>query len=211
MKIVEVNHPLVRHKLGKLRDIGTDPVLFRQLASEIAAMLAYEATRDVRVAEVDIITPVSPTPPVVPLLVPLLVMAWSLGVRHGSPLPRLTDVTTFSDLLAELLRREAGRPLVTFYDHATDERVELSVTTYANWVAKAASLLCEEHDLERGDRVRVDLPVHWLGPVFLGAAWTAGLVVVLDGDDPADAVVCGPVMKCPRKVRSGTVICPEAE
>jgi uracil phosphoribosyltransferase len=46
MKTVEIKHPLVRHKLGKLRDIGTDPVLFRQVAGEIAAMLAYEATRD---------------------------------------------------------------------------------------------------------------------------------------------------------------------
>ena len=46
MKTVEVSHPLVRHKLGKLRDVGTDPVLFRQLAGEIAALLAYEATRD---------------------------------------------------------------------------------------------------------------------------------------------------------------------
>lgn len=99
-------------------------------------------------------------------------------------------MTTFSQLLADLLRRDPGRPLVTFYDHATDERVELSVTTYANWVAKTASLLVEEHDLERGDRLRVDLPAHWLGPVFLGAAWTAGLVVT-DADDP-DAVVCGP-------------------
>lgn len=99
-------------------------------------------------------------------------------------------MTTFSTLLADLLRREPGRPLVTFYDHATDERVELSVTTYANWVAKAASLLVEEHDLERGDRVRIDLPAHWLGTVFLGAAWTAGLVVT--DDDEADAVVCGP-------------------
>ena len=46
MKTLEVSHPLVRHKLGKLRDVGTDPVLFRQLAGEIAALLAYEATRD---------------------------------------------------------------------------------------------------------------------------------------------------------------------
>jgi uracil phosphoribosyltransferase len=46
MKIIEVDHPLVRHKLGMLRDIQTHPVLFRQLASEIAALLAYEATRD---------------------------------------------------------------------------------------------------------------------------------------------------------------------
>ena len=46
MKIVEVSHPLVRHKLGKLRDIATDSTNFRQLAGEIAALLAFEATRD---------------------------------------------------------------------------------------------------------------------------------------------------------------------
>lgn len=99
-------------------------------------------------------------------------------------------MTTFTDVLRDLLARDAGRPLVTFYDDGTGERVELSVTTYANWVAKAAGLLVEECDLERGQRLRVDLPTHWLGTVFLGAAWTVGLVVT-DGDDP-DAVVCGP-------------------
>lgn len=46
MHVVEIRHPLVRHKLGKLRDIRTDPVQFRQLAGELAALLAYEATRD---------------------------------------------------------------------------------------------------------------------------------------------------------------------
>ncbi len=93
-------------------------------------------------------------------------------------------------MLAAQLKGDAGRPLVTFYDGASGERVELSVTTYANWVAKAASLLVEEHDLERGDTLRIDLPTHWLGPVFLGAAWSVGLIVT-DGDTP-DAVVCGP-------------------
>jgi uncharacterized protein (TIGR03089 family) len=102
----------------------------------------------------------------------------------------VADVTTFPALLSRLLRGEPGRPLLTYYDHASGERTELSVTTYANWVAKAASLLVEEHDLARGDRLRIDLPTHWLGPVFLGAAWTAGLTVT-DADDP-DAVVCGP-------------------
>lgn len=96
---------------------------------------------------------------------------------------------TFAEVLSEQLRSDAGRPLVTFYDDATGERVELSVTTYANWVAKAASLLVDDLGLERGDRLQVDLPAHWLGPVFLGAAWTAGLVVV---DTEPDAVVCGP-------------------
>ena len=99
-------------------------------------------------------------------------------------------MTTFADVLARRLRADPGQPLVTYYDQGTGERVELSVTTYANWVAKTASLLAEEHDLERGQSLRVDLPTHWLGPVFLGAAWAIGLTVT--EDDEPDAVVCGP-------------------
>ena len=104
---------------------------------------------------------------------------------------------TFSTLLAAQLRHEPGRPLLTWYDERTGERVELSVTTYANWVAKTASLLVDEHDLERGDVLLMDLPAHWLGPVFLGAAWTAGLAVAFPGSPAAEAggpaaVVCGP-------------------
>ena len=104
---------------------------------------------------------------------------------------------TFSDVLAGLLRSEPGRPLITYYDvgddEAAGERVELSVTTYANWVAKASSLLVDELGLERGDAVVVDLPPHWLGCVFLGAAWHAGLVVTDPeiAEEPA-AVVTGP-------------------
>ena len=56
MKVVEVRHPLVRHKLGKLRDARTDPVHFRQYAGEIAALLAYEATRDLPTELVEVPT-----------------------------------------------------------------------------------------------------------------------------------------------------------
>jgi uncharacterized protein (TIGR03089 family) len=99
-------------------------------------------------------------------------------------------VTTFPQLLGGLLARGAARPLVTFYDDGTGERTELSVTTYANWVAKVSSLLADELELERGQRVLLDLPAHWLGTVVLGAAWNCGLEVVWDGD--AAAVVTGP-------------------
>src|SRR3546814_6286876 len=101
--------------------------------------------------------------------------------------------TTFPDLLATLLRSDPGRPLVTFYDDATGGGVARSVATLSNWVANASGLLVEELDLERGQRILVDLPTHWLGPVFLGAAWNAGLVVAFSGDavEP-DAVACGP-------------------
>src|SRR3954453_18206315 len=102
-------------------------------------------------------------------------------------------MATFAELLAAELRGNPGRPLLTFYDDVTGERVELSVTTYANWVAKAGSLLVDEHDLERGDVLLVDLPTHWLGPVFLGAAWTAGLAVAFPSwSAEPTAIVCGP-------------------
>jgi uncharacterized protein (TIGR03089 family) len=102
--------------------------------------------------------------------------------------------STFPTVLAAQLRTDPARPFVTFYDDATGERVELSVTTYANWVAKTAGLLQDELDLERGGLALVDLPTHWLGAVWLGAAWSLGLRVTDDGSrvDDADLVVCGP-------------------
>jgi uncharacterized protein (TIGR03089 family) len=101
---------------------------------------------------------------------------------------------TFPAALVAALRADPARPLVTFYDEATGERIELSVTTYANWVAKTASLLQDELDVERGALVHLDLPTHWLGAVWLGAVWSLGAAAT---DDPAragdaDVLVCGP-------------------
>lgn len=107
----------------------------------------------------------------------------------------MPTLTTFPAVLAARLRTDPGQPLVTFYDQASGERVELSVTTWANWVAKASSLLVDELGLERGDRIAIDLPPHWLGTVFLGAAWNCGLVVTTSTDTATTdlaAVVCGP-------------------
>lgn len=101
---------------------------------------------------------------------------------------------SFPDLLADLLRRDGSRPLVTSYDDATGARTELSVATYANWVAKTANLLVDELMLDPGDTVLLDLPTHWLTTVFLGGAWAAG-VAVSDGPGAGAevaAVVCGP-------------------
>jgi uncharacterized protein (TIGR03089 family) len=99
---------------------------------------------------------------------------------------------TVPGLLRALLGREPGRPLVTAYDELTGERTELSVTTWANWVAKVANLFTEEYLLDPGDVVRLVLPPHWLTTVFLGAAWSAGLAVTGAEDVPADLVVGGP-------------------
>lgn len=46
MKIVEVRHPLVQHKIGLLRDAGLSTKAFRELVTELGTLLAYEATAD---------------------------------------------------------------------------------------------------------------------------------------------------------------------
>lgn len=56
-----VDHPLVQHKLTLMRRSDTAVVQFRQLAREIALLLAYEVTRDLPLDTVDIETPVAPT------------------------------------------------------------------------------------------------------------------------------------------------------
>lgn len=54
MKIVEVRHPLVRHKLGLMRAAGNSTKAFRELASEVATLLTYEATADLETETVEI-------------------------------------------------------------------------------------------------------------------------------------------------------------
>ncbi|GAA1577610.1 uracil phosphoribosyltransferase [Actinomadura kijaniata] len=77
MQTLAVDHPLVAHKLTTLRDVNTDSPTFRRLADELVTLLAYEATRDVRVTDVTVRTPLtdadgvqltSPKPLVVPIL-----------------------------------------------------------------------------------------------------------------------------------------------
>jgi len=86
---------------------------------------------------------------------------------------------TPADLLDQQLRRDGTRPLLTWYDDATGERIELSVATAANWAAKTANLLADEHGLEPGDAVSLDPPSHWLTAVVVLGAWTAGVAVDL--------------------------------
>lgn len=87
-------------------------------------------------------------------------------------------LTTPADLLAVALRRDAAAPLVTHYDDATGERVELSGTTLANWVAKTANLLQDEFDVARGSTVALALPVHWQTAAVLLGTWSCGAAVL---------------------------------
>ena len=51
------SHPLVAHKLAKLRDKNTEPKKFRELVQEIGALLTYEATTDLALVPVNVETP----------------------------------------------------------------------------------------------------------------------------------------------------------
>ena len=86
MRVHVADHPLVTHKLTVLRDERTSSPVFRQLTEELVTLLAYEATRGVKVAPVEIQTPVTKTTGVKiaeprPIVVPIL--RAGLGMLEG--------------------------------------------------------------------------------------------------------------------------------
>ena len=77
MRVHIADHPLITHKITVLRDKNTPSPVFRQLVEELVTLLAYEATREVRVDKVEVETPVTkayglklsrPRPIVIPVL-----------------------------------------------------------------------------------------------------------------------------------------------
>ena len=97
---------------------------------------------------------------------------------------------TPAKLLEAALRSDSARPLLTWYDDSSGERIELSVATAANWAAKTANYLVDELGLDRGDRIGLRPTTHWLCVVVLLGAWTAGVAVDLS-DQPADVALPG--------------------
>lgn len=86
LPVIVVDHPLVAHKLTLLRDKNTEQPTFRRLVEELVTLLAYEATREVRVTDAAIETPVAPTKGTklahpAPLVVPIL--RAGLGMLDG--------------------------------------------------------------------------------------------------------------------------------
>jgi len=59
--VTVLNHPLIHHKISYLRDVNTGAKEFRELIEEIAALMAYEAMRDLPLEEVEIQTPLQKT------------------------------------------------------------------------------------------------------------------------------------------------------
>jgi uracil phosphoribosyltransferase len=114
MRVHVVDHPLVSHKLTALRDQDTDSPTFRRLADELVTLLAYEATRDVRVDPVTVQTPVSP----------------AQGVKLATPRPLVVPILRAGLGMLEGMMRLLPTAEVGFLGMARNEET-LEATTYA--------------------------------------------------------------------------------
>ena len=115
MELLVVDHPLVAHKLTALRDAGTDSPTFRRLTEELVTLLAYEATRGVRVEASAVATPVGP----------------ATGVRLSAPKPVVVPILRAGLGMLEGMQRLLPTADVGFLGLVRDEATLLA-TTYAN-------------------------------------------------------------------------------
>ncbi len=114
MRTHVVEHPLVAHKLTVLRDQDTDSPTFRRLADELVTLLAYEATRTVRVEPFAVTTPVAPT----------------TGTRLAYPRPLVVPILRAGLGMLDGMLRLLPTAEVGFLGLVRDEDT-LAATTYA--------------------------------------------------------------------------------
>ncbi|MCU0262498.1 MAG: uracil phosphoribosyltransferase [Candidatus Nanopelagicales bacterium] len=115
MRTILADHPLVAHKLTTLRDERTDSPTFRRLVDELVTLLAYEATRDISVAEVAITTPVGP----------------ATGHRMAQPRPVVIPILRAGLGMLEGMTRLLPTAEIGFLGMIRDE-VTLAASTYAD-------------------------------------------------------------------------------
>jgi uracil phosphoribosyltransferase len=115
MKLLVANHPLITHKLTVLRDKGTNSQVFRHLVEELVTLLAYEATREVRVHPVEIETPVTR----------------ASGVMLSTPRPVVVPILRAGLGMLEGMMRVLPSADVGFLGMVRDEKT-LQASTYAN-------------------------------------------------------------------------------
>ena len=114
MELRVVDHPLVAHKLTLLRDENTDSPTFRRLTEELVTLLAYEATRAVRVSKVTVQTPLTSAD----------------GVKLSAPRPLVVPILRAGLGMLEGMTRLMPTAEVGFVGMVRDERT-LIATTYA--------------------------------------------------------------------------------
>ncbi len=115
MKIHIADHPLITHKLTVLRDERTDSPTFRRLTEEIVTLLAYEATREVKVENVSVKTPV----------------AMAQGLHLAKPKPVVVPILRAGLGMLEGMSRLIPTAEIGFLGMVRDEKT-LQATTYAN-------------------------------------------------------------------------------
>lgn len=115
MRVIVADHPLIAHKLTYLRDKRTDSPTFRRLAEELVTLLAYEATREVRVEPFEIETPVAAT----------------TGIKLSSPKPLVVPILRAGLGMLEGMVRLLPSAEVGFLGMQRNEET-LEAVTYAN-------------------------------------------------------------------------------
>jgi uracil phosphoribosyltransferase len=115
MRTLLADHPLVTHKLTMLREENTDTATFRILTDELVTLLAYEATREIRVAEVAVTTPVGV----------------ATGLRVSDPKPLIVPVLRAGIGMLSGMTRLLPMASVGFVGMVRDEE-SLVASTYAN-------------------------------------------------------------------------------
>lgn len=114
MRTHVADHPLIAAKVTQLRDEKTDTPTFRRLAEELVTLLAYEATRHIRVEPVEIRTPVAVAP----------------GVRIADPKPLVVPILRAGLGMLEGMMRLLPTAEVGFLGMVRNEE-SLTATTYA--------------------------------------------------------------------------------
>jgi uracil phosphoribosyltransferase len=115
MRTLVIDHPLVAHKLTRLRREDTSSATFRLLAEELVTLLAYEATDSLRVDPVEITTPVSPT----------------MGVEMAQPLPIVVPILRAGLGMLNGMMKLMPTAEVGFLGMVRDEK-SLTASTYAD-------------------------------------------------------------------------------
>ena len=114
MQTLVADHPLIAHKLTALRDVRTETPVFRSLTDELVTLLAYEATRGIKVERVTVRTPVADAD----------------GVRLASPKPLVIPVLRAGIGMLDGMSRLLPKADVGFVGLARDEET-LVASTYA--------------------------------------------------------------------------------
>ena len=140
MRLTVLDHPLVSHKLTVLRDRETSSPVFRQLVEELVTLIAYEATREVRVEPIEVRTPVSTTTGTAlstprPLVVPIL--RAGLGMLEG--MTRLVPTAEVGFL--GMAHNEQALDIVTYAERLPDDLTGRQVYVLDPMLATGGTLI----------------------------------------------------------------------